>query len=81
MVLSQFLIESAVLSTLGGLIGIALGGGISFAMSRAAGWAAEVTWPSVALAFFFSVGVGIVFGFWPARKASRLSPIEALRYE
>ncbi len=81
MVLSQFLIESAVLSTLGGLIGIVLGGGVSFAMSRAAGWAAEVTWPSVALAFFFSVGVGIVFGFWPARKASRLSPIEALRYE
>jgi 4-aminobutyrate aminotransferase-like enzyme len=75
------LIESAVLSTLGGLIGIVLGGGVSFAMSRAAGWAAEVTWPSVALAFFFSVGVGIVFGFWPARKASRLSPIEALRYE
>jgi macrolide transport system ATP-binding/permease protein len=80
-ILTQFLLESAVLSTLGGLIGIALGMTISFVMSHFAGWGAEVTLQSVLLAFFFSAGTGIVFGFWPARKASLLSPIEALRYE
>ena len=80
-ILTQFLMESAVLSTMGGLIGIALGMTISFGMSKFAGWAAEVTVQSVALAFVFSASVGIIFGFWPARKASLLSPIEALRYE
>jgi len=80
-ILTQFLLESVVLSTLGGLIGIALGMIISFVMSHFAGWGAEVTLQSVLLAFFFSAGTGIVFGFWPARKASLLSPIEALRYE
>ncbi len=80
-ILTQFLMESAVLSTLGGLIGIALGMTISFVMSKWAGWAAEVTPQATALAFIFSATVGILFGFWPARKASLLSPIEALRYE
>ena len=80
-ILSQFLIESAVLSTLGGVIGIILGITVSLVMSRFAGWAAVVTPQAVALAFIFSASVGILFGFWPARKASLLSPIEALRYE
>jgi len=80
-ILAQFLMESAVLSTLGGVIGILLGMSISIAMAKLAGWAAEVTPQSVILAFVFSAGVGILFGFWPARKASLLSPIEALRYE
>jgi len=80
-ILTQFLMESAVLSTMGGLIGIALGMTVSFVMSHFAGWGAEVTLQSVLLAFFFSAGTGIIFGFWPARKASLLSPIEALRYE
>ena len=80
-ILTQFLMESAILSTLGGLIGIALGMTISFVMSHFAGWGAEVTLQSVLLAFIFSASVGIIFGFWPARKASLLSPIEALRYE
>jgi len=80
-ILTQFLMESAILSTLGGLIGIALGMAISFSMSKFAGWAAEVTPQSVLLAFVFSASVGIIFGFWPAKKASLLSPIEALRYE
>lgn len=80
-ILTQFLMESAVLSTMGGLIGIALGMTISFVMSHFAGWGAEVTLQSILLAFFFSAGTGIIFGFWPARKASLLSPIEALRYE
>jgi macrolide transport system ATP-binding/permease protein len=80
-ILSQFLIESAVLSTLGGVIGIILGVAVSLALSFFAGWAAVVTLQAILLAFFFSAGVGVIFGFWPARAASRLSPIEALRYE
>ncbi|MDE2292304.1 MAG: ABC transporter permease, partial [Elusimicrobia bacterium] len=80
-ILTQFLIEATVLSVLGGLIGIALGGSVSFVLSRFAGWAAIVTPQSVVLAFVFSASVGVLFGFWPARKASLLSPIEALRYE
>ncbi|OGS00819.1 MAG: hypothetical protein A2V88_17535 [Elusimicrobia bacterium RBG_16_66_12] len=80
-VLIQFLIEAAAMSTCGGLMGIALGMSIAFALAAFAGWAAIVTPQSVILAFFFSAGTGVVFGFWPARKASLLSPIEALRYE
>ena len=80
-VLIQFLIEAAAMSTLGGGIGILLGCAIAFGMSAWAGWAAIVTTQSIVLAFVFSASTGIVFGFWPARKASLLSPIEALRYE
>ncbi|MCX5796701.1 MAG: ABC transporter permease [Elusimicrobia bacterium] len=80
-ILAQFLLESAALSTLGGLLGILLGVSISWGLSAFAGWAAVVSPQAVLLAFAFSAGVGIVFGFWPARKASLLSPIEALRYE
>ena len=80
-ILTQFLIESAVLSTLGGVIGIILGITVSLTLSKFAGWAAVVTPQAVALAFVFSASVGVVFGLWPARKASLLSPIEALRYE
>jgi macrolide transport system ATP-binding/permease protein len=80
-ILSQFLIESAVLSTMGGVAGIILGLTVSVTLSKFAGWAAVVTPQAVVLAFVFSVSVGILFGFWPARKASLLSPIEALRYE
>jgi len=80
-ILAQFLIESAILSTLGGLIGIGLGMTVSLMMSTFSGWGTEVTPSSILLAFTFSTATGIVFGFWPARKASLLSPIEALRYE
>ena len=80
-ILFQFLIESAVLSTIGGVIGIILGISVSLGMSYFAGWAAIVTPQSVIMAFAFSASVGVIFGFWPARKASLLSPIEALRYE
>lgn len=80
-VLTQFLLESALLSTGGGLAGVLLGGGVSLALARMAGWATVVTPTAVGVAFLFSVGVGVLFGFWPARRASRLSPIEALRYE
>lgn len=80
-VLLQFLIEAALLSMIGGGMGVMIGMSISFIMSTFAGWASDVTLSSVLLASIFSVSVGIVFGFWPARKASLLSPIEALRYE
>jgi macrolide transport system ATP-binding/permease protein len=80
-ILLQFLIESAVLSSLGGFLGILLGITVSLVMSSLAGWAAIVQPQAVLLAFAFSAGTGVVFGFWPARKASLLSPIEALRYE
>jgi len=80
-ILSQFLIEAATVSLMGGLGGIALGWGISIGMSKFAGWASSVTWNSIALAIFFSATVGVVFGLWPARKAAGLHPIEALRYE
>jgi macrolide transport system ATP-binding/permease protein len=80
-ILIQFLFESAVLSTLGGVLGIVLGAGVSLLMAKLAGWSAVVTFQATALAFIFSAGIGIIFGFWPARKASLLSPIEALRYE
>ena len=80
-ILSQFLIESAVLSTMGGVAGIILGMTVSITLSKLAGWAAIVTPQAVIMAFVFSASVGVIFGFWPARKASLLSPIEALRYE
>ncbi len=80
-ILAQFLIEAATVSLIGGLMGIALGWGISEGMSRFAGWATAVAPDSVALALLFSAGVGLVFGLWPARKAAGLHPIEALRYE
>lgn len=80
-ILLQFLIEAVILSVIGGLLGILVGAGSSLALSRISGWAVYVSPFSVALAFGFSATVGVVFGFWPARKASLLSPIDALRYE
>jgi putative ABC transport system permease protein len=78
---SQFLIESALLSIAGGLIGVLLGGGISMIAAKLSGWAITPDWTSVALAVGVSAGIGIFFGYWPARKAARLHPIEALRRE
>jgi macrolide transport system ATP-binding/permease protein len=80
-VMAQFLIESLALAACGGLLGVLLGVGVSFALSAFAGWAAVVSPQSVIVAFGFSACVGVVFGLWPARKAALLSPIEALRYE
>lgn len=80
-ILLQFLIEAIIVSVIGGLIGIVLGAGSSFILSKLAGWSIYISPGSVGLAFGFSASVGVVFGFWPARKASELSPIEALRYE
>jgi len=80
-ILLQFLVESVTLCLLGGALGIAVGAGAARLMSRVAGWDVFVSPESVSLAFAFSVGVGLFFGIWPARRAARLNPIEALRYE
>ncbi len=80
-VLVQFLVESVVLSVFGGLLGVALGFGVATLLSRLTGWATVVSPETVAVALGFSAGVGIFFGFYPARKAAALHPIEALRYE
>jgi ABC-type antimicrobial peptide transport system permease subunit len=80
-VMLQFLVESITLCLLGGLLGIALGGTAASLLSRLAGWEMFVSPESIGLAFAFSVAVGLFFGIWPARRAARLNPIEALRYE
>ena len=80
-ILLQFLVEAVVLSVGGGLIGIGLGEGIAQIVSAKLGWNTLVSADSVALAFAFSAAIGIFFGFYPARKAAGLDPIEALRYE
>jgi len=80
-ILLQFLIEAVTLSLIGGLIGIALGLGGSFSIATIGGWPAIIQPISVLLAFGFAAAVGVFFGFYPARKAARLDPIEALRYE
>jgi len=80
-ILWQFLIESVVVSLVGGVSGIVLAVLITTTLSAVSGWSTTITASSVTLAFIFSAGVGIVFGIYPARKAARLNPIDALRYE
>jgi putative ABC transport system permease protein len=80
-VLVQFLVEAVTLSVLGGLVGILLGFVASGAIQRMLDWPTRVSPGSIGLAFAIAVAVGVFFGFYPARKASRLDPIDALRYE
>jgi putative ABC transport system permease protein len=80
-ILWQFLVEALMLSLSGGIVGIGLGVGGSKLISSLAQWPSLVSWDAVALAFAFSGAVGIFFGFYPARKAAQLEPIQALRYE
>jgi putative ABC transport system permease protein len=80
-ILSQFLIEALVLTLVGGLLGIVLGAGISFVVSNAISIPFVVKASSIALSFGVSAGIGVLFGYYPASKAAKLNPIDALRYE
>ena len=80
-ILRQFLVEAVVLCLLGGAIGIIVGRGASFLVRTLINWPTEISMPAIIAAVAVSASVGIVFGFYPAWKASRLDPIEALRYE
>jgi putative ABC transport system permease protein len=78
---SQFLIEAALLSLAGGILGVLLGGGIAMIAAKLSGWPIAPSIEAISLAVGVSAGIGIFFGYWPARKAARLHPIEALRRE
>ena len=80
-ILAQFLVEAVTLSLIGGAIGIALGVGGAMLVAELAEWRTELSAASIVLAAGFAAAVGIFFGYYPAKKASQLSPIEALRYE
>jgi len=80
-ILRQFLIEATLISIVGGLIGIVFGFGMSRVIALLAGWSTIVTLSSILLAFLVSVSVGLIFGTYPAAKAARLDPAEAIRYE
>ena len=80
-IVRQFLVEAVLISFSGGLIGIVVGFVLSRAIAMLAGWSTIMTFSSIALAFVFSVSVGLLFGIYPARKAARLDPVEAIRYE
>lgn len=80
-IMTQFLIESVVIGVIGGLIGVAFGIGVALAISKFGGFQTVITIGPILMSFSFSVGIGLFFGIYPARKAALLDPIEALRYE
>ena len=80
-IMLQFLIESVTMTLSGGIVGVLFGTGIAMLMAVFAGWTIKVSLFSILLATTFSIVIGLIFGLWPARQASKLTPIEALRYE
>jgi putative ABC transport system permease protein len=80
-IMVQFVVEAMILCLIGGALGVLLGMTIAALLNSIAGWQAQVSAAAVMLAFAFSAGVGLFFGLWPARKAARMDPIAALRYE
>jgi putative ABC transport system permease protein len=80
-VLIQFLMEAVMLSLAGGLIGVSIGIAGAYGLGHLAGWPVQIDYTMVAVSFLISGGVGVFFGYYPALKASRLDPIDALRYE
>lgn len=80
-IMFQFLIEAVILSMLGGIMGILFGAGGSALLNKFAGMTTQMSTSPVIMAFAFSVAIGIVFGLFPAQKAAKLHPIDALRYE
>ncbi len=80
-IIRQFLTEAVLISIIGGLIGVLFGVTLSQIIARAAGWSTVVTITSIAVAFGVSVGIGLLFGIYPAVQAAKLDPIEAIRYE
>lgn len=80
-VLTQFLLEATTLSLAGGLLGIAIGCAVSASIAKTVQWSTSISIPAIAVSFGVSVGIGIFFGYYPARQASRILPIQALKYE
>jgi len=80
-ILGQFLVEAVTLSLIGGLVGVAIGVGTAIGIAEFAGWRIVLSPESVVLAVAFAFAIGVFFGFYPARKAARLNPVEALRFE
>jgi putative ABC transport system permease protein len=80
-ILGQFLVEAVTLSLIGGLVGVALGTAAAYTVAQFAGWRIVLSPEAVLLAVAFAFAIGVFFGFYPARKAARLNPVEALRFE
>ena len=80
-IVTQFLIEAVVISLMGGIIGIILGIGSSKLIGMASGMSTVISIPTIVMSFAFSMAIGLIFGIYPARKAAKLNPIDALHYE